>query len=309
MHRPFLYVQELEKEYPGRRGAERLGVFRDVSFGIERGEFVCIVGHSGCGKSTILNILAGLTEATRGQVFVDNEAVDKPGLSRGVIFQNHSLLPWKSALSNVMFSVRARWPKWSKSEVRDHSLKYLHMVGLRGAESRHPAELSGGMRQRVGIARAFAIKPQILLMDEPFGALDALTRGSIQDELIAICRETEQTVFMITHDVDEALYLSDRVLLMSNGPDATLAEAVTVSLARPRNRLALAKDPEYYELRARLVDFLVTRTGPSGNSTGGLAASEREGSGASGPVLASEVEGPPPLSGSPPPLISDASGG
>jgi nitrate/nitrite transport system ATP-binding protein len=208
-----------------------------------------------------LNIIAGLSQASDGYVFVNDKAVSAPGLSRGVIFQNHSLLPWKSALQNVMFSVRARWPSWTKEQIREHSLKYLQTVGLKGVESRRPAQLSGGMKQRVGIARAFAIQPQILLMDEPFGALDALTRGSIQDELIAICRETNQTVFMITHDVDEALYLSDRVLLMSNGPNAEVAETVTVDLPRPRDRAKLAKDQKYFLLRTELLDFLVARSG------------------------------------------------
>jgi len=257
---PFLYVENLSKQYSAPRGKAAHVVFENVCFGIEKGEFVCIVGHSGCGKSTILNIIAGLDQSSSGYVYVAGREVNRPGLSRGVIFQNHSLLPWKTALQNVAFSVRARWPDWSKSAVREHSLKYLHMVGLKDAEHKRPAQLSGGMRQRVGIARAFAIEPQILLMDEPFGALDALTRGTIQDELIRICAETRQTVFMITHDVDEALYLSDRVLLMSNGPHAEVAETVEVTLSRPRERASLVRSLEYFELRSRVLDFLVNRT-------------------------------------------------
>ena len=259
--KPFLYVENLSKRFGDRKSSQELTVFENVTFGVEKGEFACVIGHSGCGKSTILNIIAGLSQASDGYVFVNDKVVDAPGLSRGVIFQNHSLLPWKSALQNVMFSVRARWPSWTKDQVRAHSLKYLEMVGLQGVESRRPAQLSGGMKQRVGIARAFAIQPQILLMDEPFGALDALTRGSIQDELIAICRETQQTVFMITHDVDEALYLSDRVLLMSNGPNAVIAETVSVDLPRPRDRAKLAKDKKYFEIRTELLDFLIARSG------------------------------------------------
>lgn len=259
--KPFLYIEKLTKRYPVGKKSEGLTVFEGITFGVEKGEFVCVIGHSGCGKSTILNVIAGLSQASEGYVFVDNKVVQSPGLSRGVIFQNHSLLPWKSALQNVVFSVRARFPKWTKERIKEHSLEYLAMVGLKGVEGRRPAQLSGGMKQRVGIARAFAIQPQILLMDEPFGALDALTRGSIQDELIAICRETNQTVFMITHDVDEALYLSDRVLLMSNGPNAEIAETVTVDLPRPRDRGKLAKDPHYFKLRTELLDFLVARNG------------------------------------------------
>lgn len=255
----FLYVEKLRKSFPSTSKDKELVVFDDVSFGMNKGEFVCVVGHSGCGKSTILNIIAGLTSASAGCVYVRGKVVSRPGLSRGVVFQNHSLLPWKSALQNVTFSVKARWPTWTKTQVHEHSLKYLHMVGLEGAENRRPAQLSGGMRQRVGIARAFAIEPQILLMDEPFGALDALTRGTIQDELVSICAATKQTVFMITHDVDEAIHLSDRVLLMSNGPDARVAEIVDVTLPRPRERSSLARSREYYELRTRLVDFLVRR--------------------------------------------------
>lgn len=258
---PFLFVEDLCVKFPKTSEHDELVVFDQVTFGVERGEFVSVIGHSGCGKSTILSVIAGLQAPSSGYVYVAGRQVTLPGLDRGVIFQNHSLLPWKSALGNVMFSVRAKHPSWSKQQVREHSMKYLEMVGLDQAASRKPAQLSGGMRQRVGIARAFAIEPQILLMDEPFGALDALTRGTIQDELIAICAETNQTVFMITHDVDEAIYLSDRVLLMSNGPDARVAEQLSVDLPRPRSRGALAKQPEFYALRTQLIDFLTERAG------------------------------------------------
>ncbi len=299
MSKPFLYVENLQKKFPAMRGAGELTVFDDVTFGVEKGEFVCMIGHSGCGKSTILNIIAGLAEASRGYVYVSGKVVDAPGLARGVIFQNHSLLPWKSALQNVMFSVRARYPKWTREQIRAHSLKYLQMVGLEGAESRRPAQLSGGMRQRVGIARAFAIQPQLLLMDEPFGALDALTRGTIQDELIAICRETGQTVFMITHDVDEALFLSDRVLLMSNGPGAVIAESLQVDLGRPRDRAHLAKDPHYFQLRTQLLDFLVTRAGAHGARS--AVEAPFDGADRGGPALRG------PDGGEPSPTEQDAS--
>jgi nitrate/nitrite transport system ATP-binding protein len=258
--RPFLQVENLTQRYPGAPGQPEWTVFEDLSFGIARGELVAIIGHSGCGKSTILNAVAGLTRASAGFVFVNGRVVEGPSISRGVIFQNHSLLPWKSALANVTFSVRARWPRWSRDRIREHSLRYLHLVGLKGgAESRRPAQLSGGMRQRVGIARAFATQPEVLLMDEPFGALDALTRSTVQEELLALWRDSGLTVLMITHDIDEAIYLADRVLLMSEGPGARLAQDVPIPLARPRDRASLFKDPRYYEVRARLVDFLYGR--------------------------------------------------
>jgi nitrate/nitrite transport system ATP-binding protein len=260
--RSFMYVEKLGLHYRASNN-RALQVFDDITFGVERGEFVTIIGHSGCGKSSILSIIAGLTRATSGHVFVAGKHVTEPGLGRGVIFQNHSLLPWKTCLGNVMFSVRAKHPGWTKHQLREHSFKYLEMVGLKDAWDRKPAQLSGGMRQRVGIARAFAIEPQILLMDEPFGALDALTRGTIQDELISICARTGQTVFMITHDVDEAIYLSDRVLLMSNGPDARIAEQVPIPLPRPRDRAALSKHNHFYELRAALLGFLAKHARPT----------------------------------------------
>jgi nitrate/nitrite transport system ATP-binding protein len=255
--KPFLYVEKLAVRYPDPSGKGELVVFEDLTFGVEKGELVTIIGHSGCGKSTILGAVAGLTQASGGYVFVNGRAVTGPSISRGVIFQNHSLLPWKTALGNVAFSVRARWPEWSREQIREHSLRYLRLVGLRnGAEHRRPAQLSGGMRQRVGIARAFAIQPEVLLMDEPFGALDALTRATVQDQLLEAWRDSGLTVFMITHDIDEAIYLSDRVLLMSEGPHARLAQEVRVPLPRPRDRASLLKDPRYYQVRARLVDFL-----------------------------------------------------
>ena len=178
-------------------------VFEGINFEIERGEFVCIIGHSGCGKTTILNVLAGLEEATGGDAIMLGKRIQGPGLERGVVFQGHALMPWMTVLQNVAFAVKSKFPDWSKEKIAEHSKKYLAMVGLVNAENKKPSELSGGMKQRVGIARAFAIEPKMLLLDEPFGALDALTRGVIQDELLKICKETNQTVFMITHDVDE----------------------------------------------------------------------------------------------------------
>lgn len=257
----FLNAQGLTKRYPAPRGGEPLTVFENLTFGLRQSEFVCVIGHSGCGKSTILNILAGLDNATDGVVLMDGREISGPGLERGVVFQNYSLLPWLSALKNITFAVRSRWPDWSREKVLAHSRKYIDLVGLGGgAETRRPAQLSGGMRQRVSIARAFAIEPKLLLLDEPFGALDALTRGMIQEELVRIWEQTSQTVFMITHDVDEAILLSDRILLMTNGPRARIAESVAVNLPHPRNRSELIHHPDYYPIRNYIIDFLVRRS-------------------------------------------------
>ena len=256
-----LKVDDLSKCYPDRQGRPGPLIFRDVNFNIARGEFVCIIGHSGCGKSTVLNVLAGLEEPSSGAVFMNNREVASPGLDRGVIFQGHALMPWLSVQDNVAFAVRSRWPKWTRSQIDEHCAKYLEMVGLKGAEHKRPSELSGGMKQRVGIARAFSIQPEMLLMDEPFGALDALTRALIQDELQRICAATHQTVFMITHDVDEAILLADRIILMSNGPEARIAEIVHVTLPRTRTRADMIHDPQYYRIRNHLLDFLVSRAG------------------------------------------------
>jgi nitrate/nitrite transport system ATP-binding protein len=264
--RPFVSVEELRKTYGP------LVVFESVGFTIDNGEFVCLIGHSGCGKSTILNVVAGLDRASAGRVIVDGAEVRGPSLDRGVVFQSHALLPWLSALKNVAFAVRSRWPGWSDEQVESHARKYLDMVHLTGSEQKKPAELSGGMKQRVGIARAFAIQPKMLLLDEPFGALDALTRGLIQDELLQICAATRQTVLMITHDVDEAILLADRILLMSNGPRASIAEVVENLIGRGRTRQTIHRDPRYYPLRNHLLDFLVTRSKRYRNGAGNEAA-------------------------------------
>jgi nitrate/nitrite transport system ATP-binding protein len=254
--RPFLQIEGLAKTYPGATEP----VFDQVNFTVAKGEFVCIIGHSGCGKTTILNVLAGLEQASAGQVFMDGREVNAPGLERGVVFQGHALMPWLSVRNNIAFAVRSKWPDWSAEQVRAHVEKYVALVGLTAALDKKPAALSGGMKQRVGIARAFAIEPKMLLLDEPFGALDALTRGTIQDELLTIVRDTGQTVFMITHDVDEAVLLADKVLLMSNGPTARVAEIVHNTMPRDRQRATVHHDPQYYPLRNHLVDFLVSRS-------------------------------------------------
>ena len=252
----FLKVEALGKTYAG--SAEP--VFDGVNFGIAQGEFVCIIGHSGCGKTTILNVLAGLESASTGHVFMDRREVAGPSLDRGVVFQGHALMPWLSVRSNIAFAVRSKWPDWKREQVDQHVQKYVALVGLAGAIDKKPSALSGGMKQRVGIARAFAIQPRMLLLDEPFGALDALTRGTIQDELLRICSQTHQSVFMITHDVDEAILLADRILLMSNGPQARVAEIVKNTMGRDRQRATLHHDPQYYRIRNHLVDFLVARS-------------------------------------------------
>jgi len=260
MSKPFLSIENLTQQYTDGQGG-MMTVFENATFGVEKGEFVCILGHSGCGKSTIMNILAGLAEPTSGVVTMDGREVSGPSLDRGVVFQNYSLLPWLSTLKNVSFGVAARHPDWSKAKVLDHSRQYLAMVGLEGdVIHRKPSQLSGGMRQRVSIARAFANHPKLLLLDEPFGALDALTRGTIQDELLKIWGDSGQTVFMITHDIDEAILLADRILLMTNGPFARVAESVDITIPRPRNRTAIVEHPNYYAIRNHLVQFLGKRS-------------------------------------------------
>ncbi len=257
----FLRVERLAKAFVAERP-----VFSDVSFSLDGGEFVCIIGHSGCGKTTILNVMAGLDTATSGHVFMDGREVIGPSLERGVVFQSHALMPWLSVRKNIAFAVESRWPDWKREQVDDAVKAVVELVGLTGAIDKLPSQLSGGMKQRVGIARAFAIQPKMLLLDEPFGALDALTRGTIQEELISIVRKTHQTVFMITHDVDEAILLADRILLMKNGGDTSdgyesggIAEVVVNPLPKERNRSTLHHLAGYYELRNNIVDFLVSR--------------------------------------------------
>ena len=257
----FLQVQDLGKAYQSDRP-----VFANVNFGIHKGEFVCIIGHSGCGKTTILNVLAGLDTASSGHAFMDGREIAGPSLERGVVFQGHALMPWLTVRQNIAFAVKSRWPDWAAAEVQAQVEKNVALVGLSQAIDKKPSQLSGGMKQRVGIARAFAIQPKMLLLDEPFGALDALTRGTIQDELMSIVRQTQQTVFMITHDVDEAILLADRILLMSNGAELNgaykpggLAEVVVNPLPRERTRTQLHHLEGYYPLRNHIVDFLVSR--------------------------------------------------
>ena len=254
----FLQIRQLAKSYSDLPGTKP--VFHHVNVDIEKGEFVCIIGHSGCGKTTILNILAGLDEASGGNIVMAGREVSGPSLDRGVVFQSHALMPWLTVQSNIAFAVKSRWPDWNSDKIKTHCQKYIDLVRLTGNEQKKPSQLSGGMKQRVGIARAFAIEPKMLLLDEPFGALDALTRGTIQDELLSICAETHQTVFMITHDVDEAILLADKIMLMSNGPEARIAEIVVNTLPKTRTRADIHHHPQFYKIRNHLVDFLVNRS-------------------------------------------------
>lgn len=229
----------------------------NVNLKIKKGEYISLIGHSGCGKSTVLNIVAGLYQATKGGVLLDGKEVNEPGPERAVVFQNHSLLPWLTAYENVELAVKQVFKgKKSKAEMKDwieHNLSLVHMTH---AMHKRPEEISGGMKQRVGIARALAMEPKVLLMDEPFGALDALTRAHLQDSLMEIQNELNNTVIMITHDVDEAVLLSDRIVMMTNGPEATVGEILEIDLPRPRNRIALADDPQYNQYRAAVLSFL-----------------------------------------------------
>jgi nitrate/nitrite transport system ATP-binding protein len=254
----FISIEGIAKRYASR--ARETTIFENLWLSMARGEFTCVIGHSGCGKTTVLNILAGLDSPSEGAVIVDDQAIDGPSLDRAVIFQSHALLPWRSVLGNVAYAVSSKWRSWDRAKVKAHAQSFIDLVGLSGAEHKRPSELSGGMKQRVGIARALSITPKIMLMDEPFSALDALTRGTLQDEVRRICLETGQTVFMITHDVDEAIYLADKIVLMTNGPGAVLAEIVENPLPKQRLRADLHRHPVYYALRNHIIDFLVSRS-------------------------------------------------
>jgi nitrate/nitrite transport system ATP-binding protein len=261
---PFLRIERVSKYFPlqdetTRRMGRQEGfcVFRDVDLRIDRDEFVTLIGHSGCGKSTLLNIIAGFEQASAGGVILDGKEVTVPGLDRMVVLQSFALMPWLSAFDNVRLAVRAAHRQWDKARVREETQRYLDMMGLKGAEYKKPAFLSGGMRQRVGLARAFAVHPKVLLLDKPFAQIDALTRGVIQEELVRMWTVMQHTVFMVTHDVDEALLLSDRIALMTNGPEARLAETVEVNIPRPRSRETMIDTIEYTRLRNHILHFLL----------------------------------------------------
>ncbi|GAA0833255.1 ABC transporter ATP-binding protein [Marinomonas arenicola] len=250
-----LDISKVSIEFPTAHGPFK--ALDGVSLKIAKGEFVSLIGHSGCGKSTVLNIVAGLYDATEGGVLLDGKEVRGPGPERAVVFQNHSLLPWLTAYENVELAVKRVFKgKKSKKEMHEWILHNLELVHMTHAADKRPNEISGGMKQRVGIARALAMEPSVLLMDEPFGALDALTRAHLQDSLMDIQKDLNNTVIMITHDVDEAVLLSDRIIMMTNGPAATVGEILKVDLERPRDRLALANDPKYVNYRAQVLTFL-----------------------------------------------------
>ena len=253
----FLTMENISKVYPTPKG--EYIVLEDVNLSIREGEFVCLIGHSGCGKSTLLNLVAGFSQATTGEVRLPTGVITKPGPDRMVVFQNYSLLPWKTAFENVFLGVKSVYNQKSKKEQIEIAKHYLSLVGLDEAMNKKPGQLSGGMKQRVAIARALAICPQVLILDEPFGALDPMTREDLQEELLSIWRDNQVTVLMITHDIDEALFLSDRVVMMTNGPAATIGEILEIPFARPRNRSQIMEDPRYYDLRNHALDFLFTR--------------------------------------------------
>ena len=254
----YIQIQSVEQTFKTAKGL--FPALRDIHLDIAKGEFVALIGHSGCGKSTLLNLIAGLTTPTAGVLLCANREIAGPGPDRAVVFQNHSLLPWLTCFDNVHLGIERVFGKTeTKAQLRARTDAALAMVGLTHAAQKRPGEISGGMKQRVGIARALAMEPKVLLMDEPFGALDALTRAKLQDELLKIVARTKSTVVMVTHDVDEAVLLSDRIVMMTNGPAATIGEILRVDLPRPRNRVELAEDPAYIHCRKAVLDFLYTR--------------------------------------------------
>jgi len=251
----YLSIEHLDKSFV--RGNLASQVLKDINLNIAKGEFISIIGHSGCGKSTVLNIVAGLLEPSLGGVILDGKEVRGPGPDRSMVFQNHSLLPWLTCFENVHLAVeRVFGQTESKAQLAQRVQEALALVHLTHAEHKYPHEISGGMKQRVGIARALSMQPKVLLLDEPFGALDALTRAHLQDELMKIVAATHSTVVMVTHDVDEAVLLSDRIVMMTNGPAATIGEILAVDLPKPRNRLALANDARYHRRRGAVLEFL-----------------------------------------------------
>ncbi|MDA8521537.1 ABC transporter ATP-binding protein [Acidovorax sp. NCPPB 4044] len=256
----FIEIQGVEQTFRTAKG--NFPALRGIDLTIAKGEFVSLIGHSGCGKSTLLNLIAGLATPTAGALICANKEIKGPGPDRAVVFQNHSLLPWLTCEGNVHLAVeRVFGATESKARLKERTAAALALVGLTHATHKRPGEISGGMKQRVGIARALSMEPQVLLMDEPFGALDALTRAKLQDELLDIVARTHSTVVMVTHDVDEAVLLSDKIVMLTNGPAASIGEVLAVEIPRPRSRVQLAEDAVYLQCRKAVIDFLYTRQG------------------------------------------------
>jgi bicarbonate transport system ATP-binding protein/nitrate/nitrite transport system ATP-binding protein len=253
----FLVIEGVSKIYPTSEGPYT--VLDGVDLKVREGEFVCIIGHSGCGKSTLLNMISGFNTPTDGVVLLQDQPITEPGPDRMMVFQNYCLLPWLNVFENVYLAVDSVFPKKTQAEKRAIVKEHLAMVGLTEAADKKPSQISGGMKQRVAIARALSIRPQVLILDEPFGALDAITKEELQEELLQIWRDHQVTVLMITHDIDEALFLADRVVMMTNGPAAKIGEVLNVPFSRPRNRRRIMEDPEYYNLRNYALDFLYRR--------------------------------------------------
>jgi nitrate/nitrite transport system ATP-binding protein len=250
-----LHIEHAEMVFNTKKG--KFTALTDINLKVRKGEFIALIGHSGCGKSTLLNLVAGLLDASNGVLLLNDREIKGPGPDRAMVFQHHSLLPWLTCFGNVHLAVEQVFGgKESKQQLKERTDAALELVHLTHAAQKLPGEISGGMKQRVGIARALAMEPKVLLMDEPFGALDALTRASLQDELMRIVGETGATVLMVTHDVDEAVLLSDRIVMMTNGPAATIGDILTVDLNRPRDRLALAENAHYHHLRGQVLEFL-----------------------------------------------------
>jgi bicarbonate transport system ATP-binding protein len=254
---PLLRFEGLGKVYPTPTGP--YPVLDNINLQVEQGEFICVIGHSGCGKSTLLNMVSGFSTPTAGQVLLNGRPIEKPGPDRMVVFQGYALLPWMTAYENVYLAIDEVKPDLSSREKREIAMDHLAMVGLEKAADKRIPQLSGGMKQRVAIARALAIRPEVLILDEPFGALDAITKEELQEELLQIWNTQKCTVLMITHDIDEALFLADRLVMMTNGPAASIGEVMPIDFPRPRNREDIMEDPKYYELRNTALDFLYNR--------------------------------------------------
>ncbi|NMG20282.1 nitrate ABC transporter ATP-binding protein [Brasilonema bromeliae] len=254
---PFLLIENVSKIYPTSKGPYT--VLQDVNLTVNEGEFICVIGHSGCGKSTLLNMVSGFATPTHGSVLLNSKPITQPGPDRMMVFQNYALLPWLTTSENIYLAINAVFPDKPKAQKSAIVREHLALVGLTEAADKKPTQISGGMKQRVAIARALAIRPQVLILDEPFGALDAITKEELQEELLKIWNERRCTVLMITHDIDEALFLADRLVMMTNGPAAKIGEDIQIPFSRPRDRARIMEDPEYYRLRNHVLDYLYRR--------------------------------------------------